>query len=350
MFEDIEDAKNELRTRTSKIIGGYITESLFIDKYKDLYPKRSYSKGWWGGVENSEKETLTFFIVKNELTPLDKKVMNNFEKKGFLCKQLICENDIWYIKGANNKVTIEEYVKERDLFQNQDPNRNRKIITGDAELERCIARYEKEDSLREIASSIYIEDHFLNTYYNISNIDLIGEDKEGIPVYIEIKFKNEFYFTHNGPKKLVFGIDEFQYKNLFSAFWSCNMKVMNVILYNDVKDQHNINSTVIFDFLKKKQDINSFIWKYKMINENESFPKHTFLGNTGWSGKQERSVYCIPLKYYSDFGNYSLEENLKPNYPEGSWGVCEKCNEKRVILSNKKNGNEFIGCLGFNKH
>lgn len=344
MFENIEEARNILRTRTSKIIGGYVTENLFIEKYKKVFPDREYSQGWWGGIENSENKTLTFFVVKNTLNDLDKKVIEKLESKDLLWKQLLHENDIWFVVDNNSKLSLSDYIASRRLKLPDYKEKNIQM-TNDPYIDRCIETYEQQGIIRKIASSIYIEDLFLNKYYTISNIDLIGEDKEGVPVYIEIKFKNEFEINN----KLVFGIDTFQYDNLFTSFINCGMKVENIVLYNDIKHKRNISSTVIFDFLDKKEN-QELIWKYKEIFSNMTIEKYSFSsGKTGWKSNNKRTVYCIPLKEYRDFEHYTLPSKYISIFPEGGWGKCVKCNEN-IVIKNGKNGKEFMGCLGYKNH
>jgi len=346
MFENIEDAKAQIRTRTSKIIGGYVTENLFLQEYRNLF-SAAYSKGWWGGIERSKDKLLTFFIVKDELNDLDLKVIERLQGHGYCWKQLTCENNQWFVKDSASSMTIEEYVRVRELV----PNIIHHQVKDDPYLDNCIQEYERDGMLQEIASSIYIEDNFLNVYFTISNIDLICENSEGIPVYVEIKFKNEFQKEYSdGIKRLVFGIDEFQYDNLFTAFINCGMQVINVVLYNDVKDKQNTSETVIFEFLSKKNN-QGMIWKYKSISLSEGYEKHSSdNGQTGWGGKGRRTVYCIPLKKYSDVSTYSLSKSLQKRYPEGAWGICSKCNEAKVISFNRSNGKEFMGCLGYSNH
>lgn len=350
MFENIEDAKKEIRTRTSKIIGGYITENMFINKYTTIYPNRAYSKGWWGGIERNEEKRLTFFVVKNELSELDCKVIACLQKHNYSWKQLVCRNDVWYVRDYSSVMPIEQYINMRNLISSHNLDVNYPQTVGDAVLEKCIKEYEEQGILKEIASSIYIEDHFLNAYYTISNIDLIGESEDGIPIYIEIKFKNEFSKEYDDGKKLVFGIDEFQYDNLFSAFLNSEMLVENIILYNDVKNSHNVNTTVIFDFLNRKGN-QPLIWKSKEIRINEHYEKHTFsTGKTSWKGAGERTVYCIPIKQYRDVGENILPNGVKQYYPAGGWGICNICGSNKVVRRNKSNGNEFIGCLEYKNH
>lgn len=341
MFEDIELAKREIRTRTSKIMGGYITEQLFVEKYHERYPDRMYAKGWWGGIENSANKTLTFFVIKDTLTALDVEVINRLRGHGYLCNQIIMKDDKIYICTEDRTVLAEEYVRERGLAARHDPNRTRNVVEGDEHLEECIERYERNGTLREIANSIYIEDHFLNAYYLISNIDLIGENDAGCPLYIEIKFKNEFSHTReDGTKELVFGIDKLQYEQLFPAFASSGMMVVNAILYNDIKDQQNTSTTVIFDYLRAKNGA-GYVWKYKVINPSVDYAQHHFKsGYTSWYGDEGRTVRCVPLREYRDFGTA---------VDSGRWGICHICNHGYRVIRQYE-GREFLGCTEYESH
>lgn len=350
MFENIEDARKMLRSRTSKIMGGYITEALFIELYANKHPDRAYSKGWWGGIEKTNNATLTFFVVKNELNDLDYEVIRRLENSGYLWKQVALINDELYIKDRDSEMTLEEFIVSRGMTYDRknNPLNCREVI--DTKLENCISVYEERGLLQEIATSIYIEDLFLNHYYTISNIDLICQDEAGKPVYAEIKFKNEFYKIANNKKQFVFGIDKFQYDYLFDAFLKSDMKVENVILYNDIKTVHNVDTTLIFDFLREK-NYQNLIWKFKEIKLLDSYVEHTFkTGKTSWKGQGERTVYCLPLTMYSDYNGYTLPAGLRQYYPSGSWGICnvENCGGKLVIR--QKNNCEFMGCLNYRNH
>ena len=349
----METAKNLIRRRTSKIIGGYITENLFREKYLEVFKGRACSTGWWAGIELSKNQTLTFLVVKNELNDLDLKVIARLQSKGYLWKQVINDNGTLYVRDSESRMTASDYVKMRGLEPFHISGYVYPLHTDDANLEKCIELFEQEGKLDEIASGIYVEDSFLNQYYTISNIDLICENEEGIPVYVEIKFKNEFQ-THfkdkNINSKMVFGIDRFQYEKLFRVFVNCGMEVLNAVLYNDIKHTHNIDTTLIFDFLEEKGDQKLF-WKVKKIDPYTVYPTSTSShGVTGWYGKRERTVYCIPLKEYRDFDEFTLPGKYANIYPEGSWGTCPVCGEPLVIRTNHTTGSEFMGGLDYRKH
>lgn len=341
MFENIEQAKREIRTRTSKIIGGYITEQLFSEYFHALYPDRMYSTGWWGGIENSVNKKLTFFIVKSVLNDLDTRVIDKLRKNGYLCNQVIMKDDKIYICTEDVTVLAEEYAREHDLSTNLNPNGVRNEIEGDPNLEKCIKWYERNGTLCNIATNIYIENHFLNVYYYISNIDLICENAERCPTYMEIKFKNEFLYTKSdGTKELVFGIDELQYEKLFQAFLGAGMLVENIILYNDIKNKRNTTSTVILDFLNEKDD-NNYIWKSISIDPQKKYEQYQFSSShTSWNGNKGRTVRCIPLREYRDFGS---------KVDSGQWGICPKCGNGYKVIR-KYNSNEFFGCTNYRNH
>lgn len=350
MFENIEDAKRMLRTRTSKIMGGYITEALFIELYTNKHPNRAYSKGWWGGIERTDNSTLTFFVVKNELNALDDEIIQRLENNGYLWKQVALIDDELYIKDRNSEMTLEDFIASRGMIYDRNNNPLNRPAVIDTELENCISVYEERGLLQEIATSIYIEDLFLNHYYTISNIDLICQDEAGVPIYAEIKFKNEFKTNINNSRRFVFGIDKFQYDYLFDAFLKCGMKVENIILYNDIITEHNVDTTLIFDFLSEK-DYQNLIWKSKEIKLENSYVEYTFrTGRTAWRGQGERTVYCIPLAEYSDYNNSMLPVGLRDYYPSGAWGICTKENCEGKLVIRQKNQNEFMGCLNYRNH
>ena len=62
--QEFTEQRERLGNRSSKIIGGYVTENLFIEKF--LQRKNiQYSKGWW---YSKGANKVYFFIVKNELS------------------------------------------------------------------------------------------------------------------------------------------------------------------------------------------------------------------------------------------------------------------------------------------
>ncbi len=350
MFRNAEEAKAIIRTRTSKIIGGYISEQLFAEVYAKKYRDRLYSKGWWGGIEFSYQKTMTFFVVKNELNELDRKVIERLESQGYLWKQLVCQEDGWYVQDYHEKLTLDSYIKARGLNQKQHSREIHAPTGYDRNLERCIATYEKQGRLEEIASSIYIEDHFLNKYYIISNIDFICEDADGNPIYAEVKFKNPFQIKYGDKYRMVFGIDEFQYNILFQPFFKAGIKVANVLLVNDIKREDNKESTAIFDFLDQKQG-KKMLWKYKFLDPDEKLTSiSTDRGYTGWRGKVKRTIYCVPIQEYRDFEHYTLPSTCKKYYPDGAWGYCEICGSPLVLRRMSGNTSEFFGCLNYTRH
>ena len=339
---DKEKAKQIIRTRTSKIVGGYITEILFSRMLDRQYPDLLYSRGWWGGIENAEEHKLVFFAVKETLNELDYLLINRLEAYGYEWKQVSLQNGHIIIKDSNSTWSRDEFVKKRAIKASHDPNVDRKPRYDDPNMDKCLQFYEKAGMLNEIATSIFIEDHFLNAFYTISNIDFICRDNKGNPFYVEVKFKNEFKkLCKDGITRLVFGIDEFQYDYLFDAFYKCGMHVTNVILYNDSKDTSNTSSTVIFDYMKNRTE-EEYLWRRAVIKMDAQYERFTvYAKHTSWYSNSSRTVYCVPLTDYSNMKNSCIIE--RRTHATG-WGKCPKCGGEKVIRRNKRTGIELFVC------
>lgn len=337
-----EKAERIIRTRTSKIVGGYITEILFSELMNQKYPNLMYSRGWWGGLEYSDSGALVFFVVKQELNKLDQLLIKVLEAGGYECKQVFLEGDKIMIRDHDTVIARDDFIKQRSIRASHDPDMEYRPRCYDQSMDKCIHYYEKAGLLEEIASSIYIEDHFLNVYYTVSNIDFICMDNKGKPFYVEVKFKNEFRKQcDDGIARLVFGIDEFQYDYLFDAFFSCGLSVVNVVLYNDSKEQDNTSSTVIFDYLTNRAE-EDFLWKVARIEDDKKYERYTFFAkHTSWYGNSGRTVCCIPLTEYRDLKSAEGSSELRHMH---GWGKCNKCGGTKVIRINRRTCAELFVC------
>ncbi len=364
-YSYVEYAKNKLRTRTSKILGGYLSEHLFENKFIEMNPGQSFSKGWFGGCERLIDNTygdLVFFIVKETLNDLDIKVKERLEQNGFRCMQAFlggASRDIIYVIEKGRVYDYRDYIIEKNLVSK---NQNKpKPIYNDVLIEKCIEHIQNYGILKEVAESIFIEDEFLNQYHKISNLDYLVEDKSGNPAYVEVKFKDEFSPKVDGEKykykQFYFGSDVLQYDYLFRAFTESGMNAVIMVLYNEVKsiDYHmkrtnNLKNddTGFFDYLERRANEN-FIWKFKNYNPAEKydlfFSEKKDARKMNWrKDGYLRGQHMIPIEKYSnwgiDNGNGFFD---KTKNPEGTWGECPICQRgKRILI---KNGmNRIWGC------
>lgn len=67
-----------LRTRTSKILGGYLSEYFFEKRFCQ---NRNYTKKWWCSL-NPIDNRLIFFVVGNTLLRIDEHILNKFYSHG----------------------------------------------------------------------------------------------------------------------------------------------------------------------------------------------------------------------------------------------------------------------------
>jgi hypothetical protein len=378
-YTDIELAKNKIRTRTSKVLGGYISEHLFEERFKLNNPELMISKGWFGGIERKESDSdskYVFFVVKETLSKLDEQVKDMLETAGFRCLQVFIggdNRDIIYVKEGTRTQDYRNFVIEEHLKKKTKPAPQ--PILGDALIEECINRFDNYGVLKGMAESIYVEDGFLNQYYDISNLDYLLEGQDGKPIYAEVKFKDEFSKVtgeeNDRKRQFYFGSDTFQYDDLFKAFTSSGMKVVIFVLYNEVKsteyqmqkkdDQLKKDDTVIFDYLEKRGDV-EFVWKYKIFNPTEKYDEFIStkdVNHMNWGGsekkepssanKKKRGQYLIPLKKYRSWGpdnGIGVFDGTKN--PEGTWGDCPLCHSgKRIIIEDGVN--QLWGCTNCQK-
>lgn len=331
-----------IKSRTSKIVGGYITENEFQNRFNKNGTKES-SSVWWASVENSKTNALTYFVVCNELSELDKKIYKILTGSGVQCRQIIRYSEEWLIKDIETEMTrsIDQYVRDHKLNSLHDGIKySGTKHPEDSSMTGCLDYFRKHNLLMKIARSIELEDLFLNRYFYTTNVDLFLEGKNGAPVCLEIKFKNEFMHTdESGRKLLVFGVDEFQYNNVFIPMLKAGIKVEVCLLYNDIKNEQNTSTTNIISFLEEKRD--PLIWKYREITLEDAFERFNVSQRyTSWRGENERVVYCLPLV---DFMDLSVHGDSR------SWGRCPLGGGKRVIR-NSQNGNQFMGCTCYSKH
>ena len=339
MLNDNNEAIKELRTRSSKILGGGVSEQMFLETF--IFPANiAYSDGWWIS-KMPHSEQVFFSVVKNELTPLDIKINQKLTDHGYDVFQIISFDDHYEIGREHNFKKIEDFLTDNNISVKALKKRKQ---YEDAMLDRCIEYYTKIGRLTEKARSIRLEDSFLNSYFYTTNIDLfIEKPNSDTLVCIENKFKNEF--KHNG--MLVFGEDRLQYETLFPIMLDCGIDVYNCILYNHLKKKRNTDQTDIFNYLDNNNG--QVYWKKKEFSPGEKHETYTFSAkHTAWNSDEGRTVYCIPLKQYKTIEYDLFNDDEQGNY----WGKCsiKGCNGYLVVKKTRDGAKEFFGCTNYKKH
>ncbi len=311
MYEhEFEEQRKRLGNRSSKIIGGYVTEHLFIQTF--VKNRALYSDSWWFSRAKSGREF--WFIEKTDLSVLDWEIIRMLQAENQQCYQLYRVSGVWNIVRPDTgwRWKIGTFVEENQLEEIQ---KSRRAVDHSedeiAQLKKCIEYYKEENILEDIERSIGIEDLFLNRYFYTSNIDLFVGAAEGdgiMPVCLEIKFKDEF--SYKGVS--YFGIDCYQMKGEYSILERTGMKIFNVILYNDRRNKTRKTTTNIFDFLEQCGEKQ---WIYVRVSGLVKYRKYHMQSlKTGFTGVQRksRSVYCIPAFLYA--GLTDLEQIFQNNY------------------------------------
>lgn len=332
---------NQICNRTSKILGGYVSETLFLEKFV-IPANLTYSKGWWAANEHragNQPGEIVFFAVKNTLSEFDRRIGGLLLQHNYSWYQIKESNGSPVVIADGRELSFEQFAAERNLERSAHAARS----TGDdPERERCISFFDEHNLTREIAYSIYVEDNFLNQFFYTTNIDLFIESPNNVPVCIELKFKDEFSCRN----KLVFGEDKMQYETLFPILMECGMDVYNCILYNDIKNAHNTSTTNIFDFLDRKGENGKMFWKKKrFVNFNHE--QYQFRqAHTNFWGAAGRTVYCIPLSEYESISEDGFFENTN----DRSWKICSRCGGNMVLRARRSDGAEFFGYLNYRNH
>ncbi len=336
MFDNSK-LEDYLERRNSKILGGYITEQLFIDTF--VSGKMTCSDGWWIALARDKKKSnsVHYFVSKDELSDFDVMIMDILHNHNRKVHQIALSNNEIVVNDDGNQYSLTDFVAQNELIA-----KTHSVNTADDALKRrCIAYYTLINKLSGIARSIYIEDSLLNKYFYPTNIDLFIQDPNTKnPICVEIKFKDEF--EKSG--KLVFGEDRLQYETLFPEMRECGIDVYNCVLYNHIGKGENNEVTNIFNYIESSNRVR--FWKKKKFTEGENHSTHSInKKNTQFWGEGGRSVYCIPLAEYT-----SVSDDFFSSEPDMGWKVCPICGGKMVIRKRKKDNHEFFGCINYMNH
>lgn len=136
MFENYDEAAEKLRSRKSKILGGGVSEKMFLDKFV-IPADLSYSKGWWlSKVGNDDR--MFFFVVKDRLSAFDDTIKDILLSHGQKVYQIVCRENDFVIIADGETMTVEEFIRSQRI-----PAADEKTVprnTG-ALIDRCIEFY-----------------------------------------------------------------------------------------------------------------------------------------------------------------------------------------------------------------
>ena len=354
--QEFEEQREKLGNRSSKIIGGYVTERLFIDSF--VKNNVLYSDSWWFSKTNKGK--MFWFIEKRDLSELDLTIIRLLQSKGQRCYQLYMMEGSWNVvsfdTGRKSNWSLQEFIDEHNL--QLIPKRTRTIDNSDDEIKqlmRCIEHYKKRNMLTDIERSISIEDLFLNQYFYTSNVDLfVGVKNDGVinPICLEIKFKDEF--NVNGSP--CFGMDCYQLEEEYTILEFAGMKIFNVILYNDKRNKERKTTTNIFDYLDQSKELQ---WIYTRVSRLIKYEKYSMQSKqTSFTGtpKKSRPVYCVPMKIYADLKDINqIIDNTELLDCSGHVFDYDNANKKRCpecggqLLEKDGKYGKFVGCSNYPK-
>lgn len=359
----------KLGNRSSKILGGYVTENLFADLFvKGKFP---YSQAWWFSKTRDRRRYC--FVEKAQLSRLDRKIAAMLKQVGQDCSQLFLVGGEWHVKPVGEmetgEWTLEEFIAREGLTRI--PKRAGAIDRSQDEmrqLARCVEHYQDLHILTDIQRSISIEDLFLNQYFYTSNIDLfIGrETADGMePVCLEIKFKDEFYPIADPEgedgrpvfkEEPVFGMDCYQLDLEYSLLERAGMKIYNVVLRNDSRNRARKTTTNIFDYLDRNKD-KPLDWRYVRVSRLAGYEKYQMESvKTNFKGvaNKARTVYCVPLKLYKPLNDIEqlldddtlLDAKGEPlDYQRENGRRCPICDG--MLVERQGPYSRFLGCSRF---
>lgn len=346
MTEELKKAHALLGDRSSKILGGHVTERMLLDTF--MSPDMVYTKSWWYSSANRQ---CFWFVEKAELSGLDFKISDLLRAKEHRCFQLYLVGDSWKIHEIKTDRiwNIHDFVRdfalkkiEKSSVRSEPSDHESKI------LEKCISFYQQNGMLEDIQRSIQIEDLFLNQYFYTSNIDLffakdVGGELE--PLCLEIKFKDAFPLKEKG--KDVMGIECFQMDSIFPEIEKCGIKVYVAILYDSCRDRDHVESTNIFRYLDA--DVGNE-WLFSRVSHKATYWKYTMRSKkTGFTGTAQRSrpVYCIPKENFDALTSLQalIDSDKLINADGTRVRLCPQCRVP-LVLRNGSYG-RFWGCLNY---
>jgi len=280
IFDDDKNAVKQLLKDKHTLLEGYITEHLFYNQFlkNNTIPS---TDGWW---TTEYKNNKLFFIVKEELCPLDEEIINLISPQ-HECWHVYLQQDKFIFKNNNIKLFEEDFVSKYELFKIRNPMTASKETRNFNRQKQSINFFRENKILRKIAIERKFANNFLTVYFRgMINIDMFTKKNEQINV-IEIKYKYE-------SKDGYFGVNTGQMK-MFEFFMRLNFNVHHFVLYNFTRDM----TLSIFGFLRlNSEPPNIKEWYFKKLNVEEVYNEGIAPEMTSVSGNFRQTYFKIPKR------------------------------------------------------
>lgn len=307
-----------INTRSDKAISSYVTENEFKSRFL-MSEFLTYTEGWWFGLSRRQRKKY-FFVRKNELGDLDNEIITILKNNNY--------KNVFQVRLDNRHITIidpmDGYVWEIDEFlqdnyefirrgEMQEPSCMNQITRKKREhYYNYLVEHAIDEGVRE---SIFVENKFLNKYFNITNIDFIIKNKGGLLV-IELKCK--YPDLHK-----MYGINIEQY-DLLKLLNEAGLTPINIILKNDERK----------DVLELCGNEGHYIYKKVRFNLNRSAVR-TAPSYTGYAQNRNQQYYPVSANAYIE---------LKDNNNILDWR-CPECGSE--MMMRKGPYSTFWGCSNY---
>lgn len=281
MFESIEDAKKQILRDKHTLLEGYVTEYFFEQQFlKEKVQK--YTNGWWFALRG---DTRFFFLVKEKMNNVDKKVFNLL-KSQYECWVAYPKDDKWFFNDGTVEYDEIAFLKRFSIIA----LRNKLSATSNTKntirQNQCVNFFVENNVINKIAIERNFADDFLTVYFNsMVNIDYITENTVGRLCVIEVKFKYEDRAGN-------FGINAGQVL-MFRILEDMGFEIHHMILYNHMKDK----DLSIFGFLKL--DSSKRFWLYGKLTGFLDRKRSIAIKETSVDGKSEQAYYPFGKKEIS---------------------------------------------------
>lgn len=285
MFELLEEAKGQLLRDKHTLLEGYVTEYLFEQQFL-IQKEKNYTNGWWSALRGDKR---FFFLVKEEMNELDKKVFRLL-KSQYSCWRAYPQKEEWFFSDGSNEISEKEFLTKYNFTAVHHHLSATNEIKDIHRQSQCIEFFENHNIITKIAVERNFADDFLTVYFhNTVNMDYITQNAGGNLCVMEIKFKYE-------NKAGYFGINAGQVQ-MFQKLEELGFEIHHMILYNQTKNK----DLSIFGFLNKKS-LKKY-WLYSKLTDFSNREKDTAPKETSVDGKRRQAYYLFGmneiLKKYS---------------------------------------------------
>lgn len=309
MFNDASKAKDYMiQNRKSDAISAYITESYFEEHYLNNV---THTKGWY---IDCNSESLTFYVVKQELSELDVKLANDLN---VVLWQVFYKDDGIRLRkfDEDESIDIQDFVKANNLAPKMQHRRGNVLKDEFERREKYCKNLIDNQSIINVANTTYIEDAFLNKYFMVSDIDFIINNKLGYLVF-DVKFKypskNGSYGINIGPFSVYKRLEE--YNKL--------IRVYNVVLKNP-------NKLDCIDYLEQED---GQIVEYSFIDTSLEYIAKSSPPKCAYFENGTQMYYEIPAKQYRILSTYGNIIDMR----------CPICGSS--LVKRESSHGPFLGC------